>query len=139
MSRRTSLFAVIATTIAAITMAVASTASAASKPNMTVSNGQYALSLDSNIVVPRDAPNPQFTTVITNLTGSVAICEVQLPEGNGSSGPITVAPGQQASATTGWGVPFPSTKQSTIDYQLWCNGALQLTASSKMTLTDHVG
>ena len=132
---------ILTATMAALSLLVmaATALAASSKTNVTVSNGTVALSYDSNIVVAKDAPNPQFTTSLMNLSNTELVCGVYLVEADAWSAYITLEPGQQAPAVIGWGTGFPSTKQSTIHYRVWCNAVLQVTATSKMTLTDHAG
>lgn len=130
---------IIVTLAATATLAfaiIAPTASAANQANKTVSNGSNALTVDNNVTMHKSAPNLQFTAGTTNLTTSDETCQINVPELNYWTEIYTVLAGQ--SATTGFGAPFPSTKLSSLTYVLWCNGTQQVTATSKVVMTDHV-
>jgi hypothetical protein len=114
------------TAIASASTASASTASAATP---------FSLSVDNNIVVPKDAPNLQFTILETNTSGATATCQVYIQEMNFWTPAVEITSG----ATTGVGAPFPTTKKSALHYQMWCGGVLVATAKSKLVMTDHVG
>jgi hypothetical protein len=135
MSRRTIItLAAMATLAFAI---IAPTASASNQPNLTVSNGSYVLSVDNNVTIHKTAPNLQFTVTTANSTASDATCQVYVRELGYWTSSYTVMAGK--SVTTGFGAPFPTTKLSTLTYDLWCNDSLQVTAASKVVTTDHVG
>jgi len=134
MSRRTIVtLAAMATLAFAI---IAPTASAASsKLNSSVSNGSFSLAYDNNVTVGKNSPNLQFAVQETNVSGGAATCYVHIPELNFSSSPVEILSG----ATVGFGTAFPDVKHSTLTYEMFCNDVLQVTATSKVTMTDHVG
>lgn len=111
-----------------ICLLAVSVATAASVPD-------YSVSIDNNIVVHKTAPNLQFTVNATNNTGSDATCNLMIEETGYVSESFSLA----SDSTTGFGMPFPSSKHSTLTVDLICGNAMVATASAKVTMTGQAG
>lgn len=114
--------------LASVGAASAAAAKAASTP--------FALSIDNNVTVHKDAPNLQFTTTSTNNTGVDAVCYQKIKDTGYISETFVLGAHQTVS---GFGMPFPSTKHSTLTIDLVCNGDVVATASGKVTMTGQAG
>jgi len=120
-----------------LALLIAPAAMASNQQNHTVSNGSFALTVDNNVTVHKGAPNLQFNATTGNTTVSDATCYIFVRELNYTTESFAVLAGK--SATTGFGAPFPGTKLTSLTYDLYCNGSLQVTAASKVVMTNHIG
>jgi hypothetical protein len=133
MSRRTIITFTVTALMALIVSsgALAATTTPSAKPT----TSSFALSVDNNIVVHKDAPNLQFWVVATNNTSASASCHLYVEELGYTSETFDLASNSQ----TGFGTAFPNSKRSTLTIDLVCNDGVVATAISKVTMTGQAG
>jgi hypothetical protein len=93
-------------------------ASTVTSTSMTsATSGTFSISVQNNIVVKQSQSNLMVSFTETNNSGSAAWCNVYIPELNYwvASSPFLLTTGQ-----TGLGAPIPTTKKSSLTFELWC-------------------
>lgn len=111
-------------------------AAAAFAGSASASTSSFGISAPNVIHVFKSQPNLMVNFTETN-SGSAAWCNVRVPEINPDSGGYWVAssPFLLTTGQTGLGTSIPTTKKSSLTFELWCSpsidGVLVMVASTK--------